>query len=238
MRRSLTIGVVLFLIVAVGSSLAHAQRGRMRPPVPPAEPTPPGVWQKGAVGGALGPWLSDGFGKDIDQEGARLVASSTAFHLEFVYLPHLIGPLNLDFSLGAISRGDIRIERRIGNVTEDGVGTATLYPLGAGVAWFPFAKSTNLKIQPALRAGGSLIVGTETVDAIVYDQFGGFIGTSAQSRVELGYYGGASVFWILGRQFALTGSGKYQYAKFSEELFGVKDYSGVQILIGAVYLYH
>ncbi|MBD3298187.1 MAG: hypothetical protein GF341_06000 [candidate division Zixibacteria bacterium] len=237
MRRLLTSGIALLLILTLGASLADAQPGRRRRPVAPKEPPPPGLWQKSAIGGALGPWLSDGFGEDIETETYRLSASSTAFHLEFSYMPHLTGPLNLDINVGAVSRGDIRITQTTGNVGIDGFGSATLYPLGLGIAWFPLAKSINTTFQPFLRAGGSLIVGTETVDAVVYDQFGGFIGTSSESRVEAGYYGGAGAFLVLGRQFALTGNVKYQYAEFSEELFGVTDYSGVQILIGAVYLY-
>jgi len=238
MKTFLKITLVVALVLTL-SEASFSQPGRFdRRTPPPPVPETPGIWHKSLVGGQLGPWISDGFGEDVETETIRLKANSTAFHLEFFYMPHLTGPLNLDISLGAVSRGDIRITDNNGPTAVSGLGTATLYPLGIGLAWFPFAKSVSTNIQPSLRAGGSLIVGTESVDAVVYDAYGGYIGSGAESRFELGYYGGVNLLWVLGTQFGLTGGVKYQHAKFDKELFGVKDYSGVQILFGATYLYH
>jgi hypothetical protein len=231
---ALTTAVVALLLTA--SALAQP-RGRRLPPLVDKRPAPPGIWQKNAVGGHLGPWFSDALGEDILAPGVRLSSNSTAFHLEFFYLPHLGGPLYLDVNFGAVGRGDIRITRQTGSYSESSFGDATLYPLGLGLQWLPFAKNRQLKFQPAFRLGGSLIIGTERLDTYIATDFADYVGVTAESRVGTGFYGGAGVFVLLAPQFALTGSVKYQHAKFSKELFGSRDYSGVQVLFGAAYLY-
>jgi len=217
-------------ILFVSADRVHAQ-GWMHEARPPSPPPTPGLWGKTALGGQLGPWFSGNLGKDFVQSDVRLTAGGTAFHLEFFYQPHLTGVLNLDFNFGAVTRGDLRATVA-GSST---LGNATLYPLGAGVIVFPLAKQTNLRFQPLLRAGGSLVIGTEQLELLTQEYYG--VGTVAHSRTAWGYYAGAGASWLLGTSVALTGSVKYQFAKFKEELFGVRDYSGVQVLIGAAYLY-
>ena len=232
---ALALGIGLLLPVLVQ---AQVFEGRPRHREEVHQPPQPGLWEKNLAGGALGPWFTSGFGQDIVTPDYRLSAPSTAFHLEFYYMPHLTGPLNLDFSIGAVGRGDIRLSQTTSTSGVSGVGSATLYPVGFGLAWFPLAKSTQTAFQPCFRAGGSFIIGTEQVEATLYDYYGQYLGYSSESRVNLGFYGGGQVYWVLGTQFALSVGAKYQYANFSKELFGVKDYSGVQVLLGAAYLYH
>ncbi|HWO57204.1 MAG TPA: hypothetical protein VNN55_06530 [bacterium] len=194
------------------------------------EPTP-GQWGKALVGGQLGPWFTSDLGNEITEPNARLDASNTAFHLEFFYQPHMTGILNLDFSIGAINRGDLRV--RTGE--EDIFGDATIYPLSAGIILYPMAKRTQQKLQPSLRAGGSLVVGTELFEINLARS--NLIGFDTESRTALGYYFGAGANLVLSPSFCLTGTVKYQRAKFDKELFGVKDYSGTMVLIGAAYMY-
>jgi hypothetical protein len=88
-----------------------------------------------------------------------------------------------------------------------------------------------------LRLGGTVLIGTEQFEGVVSTPAGTFIGTSTQSRWALGFYGGAGFAWVLGERIALTACVKYQHAKFAKEVFGSKDYSGIQVLVGAMYLY-
>ncbi len=193
---------------------------------------------KNMVGVRLGPWLADGLTTDIETEYIRVVSSSTAFHVEFFYLYRLKGPLYLDLSLGAVSRGDIRVNYQTSTVSETGFGTALVYPLGVGLGLFPLAGRPDRALQPFIVGGGSLVIGTETISSVrKYPNIGTYIGTKSQSRETLGWYAGGGLDWVLGRNFVLSFLGKYQHAIFSEELVGVKDFSGAQILVGAAYAY-
>jgi hypothetical protein len=226
---------VTLMCLLTATSLAQYQP--RRPRLDPGPPMQPGIWQKNIAGGQVGPWFADAFGDDLVGDGFRLSGNSTAFHLELFYQPHLKGPLYLDLNFGAISRGDIRATLQTDEGMLSSFGDATLYPLGVGIQWLPLAESKTTMIQPALRVGGSLLIGTERRETLVQTQFYNWLGQTTESRVDLGFYGGAGVFWVLGTQFALTGGVKYQHAKFGKELFGVRDYSGIQVLIGAAYLY-
>jgi len=225
----------LVALTGLQSVTAVAQpRGRDRRALRASPPPPPGVWHKSLVGGQLGPWFTEDLDKDITEEGYYLSASSTAFHLELFYQTPLISSLYLDLNFGSVSRGDIRIVQQF----ESSIGDATLYPIGVGLQWIPFAKSANSMFQPLVRAGGSLIIGTERLERTIQSQIGYLIGFDSKSRTDVGFYAGAGALLVLGRQFALRGEAKYQHAKFSKELFGVRDYSGIQVLFGAAYLYH
>ena len=193
---------------------------------------------KNLIGVRLGPWLADGLTTDIKTEYVRVVSSSTAFHLELFYLYNLKGPLFLDLNFGGVSRGDIRINYQTETEYESGFGTAMVYPLGIGLGFVPLATRPNQAIQPFVTAGGSLVIGTETISSSGYSPYlGNFIGIQSESREALGWYAGAGLDWLLGRSFALSFICKYQYAHFGEELVGVKEYSGTQILVGAAYVY-
>ncbi|MEW5701898.1 MAG: hypothetical protein AB1792_06685 [Candidatus Zixiibacteriota bacterium] len=194
-------------------------------------PPTPGIWGKTLVGGQLGPWFSGNLQDDFVQSDVRLSASGTAFHLELFYQPHLTGALNLDLNFGAVSRGDLRASVTGGSA----LGNATLYPLGAGMIVFPLAKKEKTRLQPFLRAGGSLVIGTERLDVVTQDLYA--VGTASRSRTAWGYYAGGGATWLLGTSMAIVGTVKYQYVKFDQELFGVRDYSGTQVLVGIAYLY-
>lgn len=223
---------VICVVVILGATnlTAYAQPPMGIPPQARQEPTP-GLWKKALVGGQLGPWFTSDLGNDIATPNVRLDATATAFHLEFFYQPNLAGALNLDFSIGAINRGDLRI--RTGEVSA--FGDATLYPLSAGLIVYPLAKNTRFQVQPLLKAGGSLVIGTERLEYQIVDYYG--IGVTEESRTAWGYYFGAGANLVLSPAFSLTGSAKYQHAKFDEELFGARDYSGTIVLFGAAYMY-
>lgn len=228
MRSMISMVVLAAMLLGVAAVPCLAQ--------PPAEiqqqvkkEPSPGLWQKTLVGGQLGPWFVDDLGNDISTPNTRLDASGTAFHLEFFYQPNLAGVVNLDFSVGAINRGDLRIR----GTGYDAFGNATLYPLSAGVIVHPMSKRIQQKFQPLLKAGGSVVVGTEVIEVTTP----GVYGTSTESRTALGYYVGGGGTLVLSPSFALTGMVKYQYAKFDKELFEAKDYSGTMVLFGAAYMY-
>ena len=234
-------GLLVCTIIAIlglqsVTALAQPRGPNRRAPLKP--PPPPGLWHKSLVGCQLGPWFTDDLDKDITDEGYHLSASSTAFHLELFYQLPLLSTLYLDLNFGSVSRADIRIIYDVPGYGASSIGDATLYPIGVGMQWIPFAKSVESKFQPLVRAGGSLLIGTERLETVIQDQFGYLIGVSSESRVDVGFYAGAGALLVLGRQFALRGETKYQHAKFSKELFGVRDYSGIQVLFGAAYLIH
>jgi len=196
-----------------------------------------GISGKNMIGVRLGPWLADGFTKDIRTPEITVNSSSTAFHLEFFYLYNLKGPLYLDFNLGAVSRGDIRFDYASETYRESAIGTAGVYPLGVGFQIYPFAVNRTQKWQPFVMAGGSLVIGTETFTYVTESYLGSYLGVDAQSREALGWYAGGGLNIVLAETVSLSLLAKYQHAKFSEELVGVKDFSGAQILFGAAYMY-
>jgi hypothetical protein len=191
------------------------------------------LWHKNALGGQLGPWFSSRLTSGFSDPSVHLTASSTAFHMEFFYQPHLDGIVNYDLNVGAVSRGEMRIS----TATESSYGTATIYPIGLGVRLAPFAGSTRWAVQPMLRLGGTVLIGTEQFETALSLPDGTYYGTSTQSRWALGFYSGAGIAWMMGERFAMTVGIKYQYARFAKEVFGSKDYSGIQVLVGAMYLY-
>ena len=229
-RHVLPVIMLLGSLSFLGGTLAFAQPPLGIPEQARKEPTP-GLWRKALVGGQLGPWFANELGNDITMPGVRLFASGTAFHLEFFYQPNIAGILNLDVSIGAINRGDLRI--RDGELSA--FGNATLYPLSAGVILFPMAKRSGQSLQPLLKAGGSLLIGTEVIEVTNVNNYG--IGVDAESRTSFGYYFGGGANLVLSPSFALTASVKYQHAKFDKELFETKDYSGTIVLFGAAYMY-
>jgi hypothetical protein len=197
---------------------------------------------KNMVGVRLGPWLADGLTRDLETKNettsVRVFSSSTAFHLEFFYLYQLKGPLYLDLNFGGVSRGDIRIDYISQTAEEKGFGTAQIYPLSIGLGLFPLATRPDTKMQPFAVAGGSLVIGTETISFAGRNVYvGNYVGIQSESRETIGWYAGGGLDWVMGRNFVLSFLGKYQHAIFSEELVGVKDFSGAQILIGAAYAY-
>jgi hypothetical protein len=228
MRRFTPIIVSLCLLALCGS--VHAQTFDPTPPPQARRAPSPGMWQKSLGGVVLGPWFTGDLGNEIATPEVRLHSSGTAFHIEFFYQPHLKGAFNLEMSVGAINRGDLRIQ-------DDQIsqfGDATIYPLSAGLAIRPLASKTSLRLQPCIQGGGSLVIGTERLQFAVQD-IG--VGIDSESRTALGYYFGGGLAWTLGPSFCLTSTVKYHHAKFNDELFGVKDYSGVLVLFGAAYMY-
>jgi hypothetical protein len=189
------------------------------------------MWQKNVAGVLVGPWFTRDLGNDIATPDVRLTSSGTAFHIEFFYQPRLRGALNLEISVGAINRGDMRIQ----NSSVSEFGDATLYPMNLGLALRPLAHNTSLRLQPCIQGGGSLVIGTERLQYEVADMLG--VGLDSQSRTALGYYFGGGLAWNLSPSLCLTSTVKYHHAKFNQELFGVKDYSGVLVLFGVAYMY-
>ena len=227
--RRLSLTIMLLCLVAFGGSV-QAQTFDPTPPPQARRAPSPGMWQKSLGGVVLGPWFTGDLAYQETGPNQHLVAPGTAFHIEFFYQPHLTGLLNLEVSVGAINRGDLRVQ-------EDQIsqfGDATIYPLNLGLALRPLARNTSLRLQPCLQGGGSLVIGTERLQYVVQD-IG--VGLDSQSRTAIGYYFGGGLAWTLGPSFCLTSTVKYHQVKFNDELFGVKDYSGVLVLFGAAYMY-
>jgi hypothetical protein len=198
----------------------------------------PGIWGKNMVGGRVGPWFAEGFTKDIRTLNITVNSASTAFHLEIFYLYNLKGPLYLDLNMGAVSRGDIRIDYVGDAYRTSALGTAGVYPLNVGLQLYPLAVHRRQKLQPFIAAGGSIIIGTETLSYISDTNLGSYLGVSAESREALGWYAGGGLNFVIAESVSLSVLTKYQHAKFSKELVGEKDFSGMQVLVGAAYMYH
>jgi hypothetical protein len=228
MRLVLEIATIASLVVVGYGDAADAQPPMGTPREARKEQTP-GLSKKSLLGGQLGPWFAGDLAEDIQTPQVRLDASNTAFHLELFYQPHLTGILNLDCNVGAINRGDLR-------ATSGGSSTfadVTLYPLSAGFILFPLAGNTSASFQPSIRAGGSLVVGTIQSEG----ENSQYYWVNYDSKTTWGYYIGAGANVVMSPSFSLTGTVKYQYAEFDENLFVNRDYSGVQVLIGAAYMY-
>jgi hypothetical protein len=99
----------------------------------------------------------------------------------------------------------------------------------------PFARNLGQRIQPTLRAGGSLLVLTQRGQTSRVNNY--FINVDVNTHTEFGYYAGAGVNWVLGHRFMLVGGARYQFAEFDEDLLAGGNYSGWQVLIGGAYIY-
>lgn len=232
-RSVATVLATLCLLPILSGGSAYAQWRSRRPPPAPASP---GLWQKNAVGGQLGPWFAQDFGKDITLTGGRFNGNETGFLLEFFYQPHLTGVVNGDINVGAIGRGQLSINLYGGTDSATAIfGDVTLYPLGLGIIVAPFARNLKQRIQPTLRAGGSLLVLTQRGRTIRVNSV--FFRVDVDTHVEFGYYAGAGVNWVLGHRLMLVSGARYQYAQFDEDLLAGGNYSGWQVMFGAAYLY-
>ncbi|HUU45741.1 MAG TPA: hypothetical protein VM118_08405 [Acidobacteriota bacterium] len=227
--------IVLSLLLAVGTARAQSD------PVgnhglPRAVSDPPSLWHRSAAGVLLGPWFAGDFGKDLTGAGSNFKGNETGFHFEFFFNPHLTGVTYADLSLGAISRGQMRISQYPD--TDSALsyyGDVTLYPIGLGVMIAPFAKNTGMRLQPMIRAGGSVLILTQRGETTRLSDYAYAVDTD--THVEIGYYAGAGLSWILGHQVMLLGGVKYQHAEFNTDLLAGGNYSGIQVLFGAAYLY-
>jgi hypothetical protein len=231
--RWTVIAALVALVILILPHPAEAQMRRHRRPQVPEAAQTPGLWQKSVAGGQFGPWLAGDFGKDLALTGGRFKGNETGFHLEFIYRPYLRGIFSGDISLGAISRGQLRITQSdsIGTITS--FGDVTLYPVSVGLRIAPFAARTSWSVQPILSGGGSLLILTQRGETRFANRFR----IDIDSHTEFGFYAGAGLNWILGHKFMLTGMAKYQYAEFDKDLLAGGSYSGMQILIGAAYIY-
>ena len=130
---------ILSLLGLLGIPLATRSTGQMPPAASSVtEENRSGLWGKNAIGGQLGPWFSSNLTSGFADPSIHLTANSTAFHMEFFYQPHLRGIANLDLSVGAVSRGEMRIQTS----SESSFGTATVYPIGLGLRLAPLDRKS------------------------------------------------------------------------------------------------
>ncbi|HSG99332.1 MAG TPA: hypothetical protein VLB27_04740 [candidate division Zixibacteria bacterium] len=227
------LGFVILVIIGMTRPLCAQPRG-FEPPAAAVADESRGIWKRNILGGHLGPWFAQDFGKDIEEAGLDFRGSETGFHLELFYQPNVLGVMYADLNIGAISRGQIR-RTRSQSSGEFFFGDVTLYPVGMGVMIAPLAQKTELRFQPMFRAGVSLLILSQRGETTIFNQRDVFI--DIDTHTEFGWYAGVGGAYVLGRSVILVGGAKYQFAEFDTDLLAGGNYSGVQILFGAAYLY-
>jgi hypothetical protein len=157
--------------------------------------------------------------------------SDNAFLFEFFYNYFLLDWLALDGMIDIISRGDVEI--RSGN--DRMFGTASVYPLQAGIKILPFCSLLSETYRPYIHAGGSLVVAREIYDGgynIYYDGYE----IATRSETGFGWWIGGGFESYVSTSICITSDFKYQSIDYSDYIAGYKDHSGYQFSVGIAYL--
>lgn len=164
----------------------------------------------------------------------RLFANQTNIYVEGFIDYYLTSWLALALNLGSYSKGDIRLDVYINGALDGSfIGTASIYPVQVGIKLSPFKGELPLRSLPYLEGGVALIVGRTTA----YSQFARYSDGVIGSETDLGWWIGGGVEIPLADRFQLDLMVKYINTKFSGDIAGIKDYSGLQASVGVGFIH-
>lgn len=138
-----------------------------------------------------------------------------------------------EFSLGSCDRGETRL------VVEDGYfwESLTIYPISLGGHFYPLSYKPQVSWQPYLGLGVSYVMGSSSLEYGSFSSgFRGFFDGYVKTHSAFGVFTGAGVDFNLSQPLIINLDFKYRWVKFGEEVGGIKDYSGVQLTLGFVYV--
>jgi hypothetical protein len=168
----------------------------------------------------------------------KLFGNKTNFYVEgmfnYYFTNFLAGVLNF----GSYSKGDITFEIYINDVFDGRfVGQASIYPIQAGIKLTPFSVQFPGKAKPYIEGGGAFVVGRETATLGPYDSYWArYTDGSLSSETDWTWWGGGGVEIPLSESLQFDIMVKYMDTKFSGDIAGISNYSGVQFSLGIMYL--
>lgn len=190
-----------------------------------------------SIGARLG--LFNNSHNEIDRinSDVRLFASKNIFYIEGYLNYYLLDFLALAANLGSYSKGDIRFDVYYdGELDGSFIGQASVYPIQLGLKLSPFNGQLPLKFRPYFEGGGALIVGREAANMGTYRTvFGRYTDGTIGSETDFNWWGAIGTEIPLSTTIQVDLMFKYLKTKFSGDIAGIKDYSGVQISIGIGY---
>lgn len=169
----------------------------------------------------------------------KLFANKTNGYMEGFLDYYFLDVLALAVNLGTYSKGDIRFDHYI-NGAFDGsfIGTASIYPMQLGLKFSPFRNQLPQRFQPYIEGGGALIVGRETITiGDAYSWFAQNTDGSIGSETDLNLWVGGGGEIPISEKINLDIMVKYIRTRFSGDIAGIKDYSGLQVSIGVGFLH-
>lgn len=150
-----------------------------------------------------------------------------SFYAEVYFGMRIMRPLILELSAGMTNRGDVTVR----NDFYDYYGNISLYPINVRLKLYPFA-ALRSPYQPYIMGGAGLHIGKNNIQ-FSNDYYAAY---NERSLTDLDFVFGGGMDWPLTTRIAMDFQAAYLPMKFSKELFGAKDYSGVIITVGVKYL--
>ena len=150
-----------------------------------------------------------------------------SFYAEVYLGIRVMRPLILELAAGITTRGDVTVR----NDLYDYYGNISLYPINVRLKLYPLA-GTQSPYQPYVMAGGGLHIGKNNIQ-FSSDYYASYY---ERSVTDFDFVFGGGLDWPISTKIALDIQAAYLPMKFSKELFGAQDYSGVTITVGVKYL--
>ena len=191
-----------------------------------------------AVGVRLGLFTNSENELSTPNDEVKLFGNKTNFYIEgffnYYFVDFLAGVLNF----GSYSKGDITFEIYINDVFDGRfVGQASIYPIQAGLKLTPFNEQLPGKARPYFEGGGAYVLGRETASLGPYDSYWiRYTDGSLSSESDWTWWAGGGVEFPLTESLQFDVTVKYMNVKFSGDIAGISDYSGVQFSLGIMYL--
>ena len=174
----------------------------------------------------------------IPDSPIRLFANTSNFYIEGFVNYYATSYLALVLNLGSYSKGDIRFDVYYNGVFDGSfLGQATIIPMQAGLKLSPFSEELPLNAQPYVEGGWALIVGREqATTGTYYSYFAQYTDGSLNSETDFDWWAGGGVEIPLSSTIQFDFMAKYINTKFSGDIAGIRDFSGLQISFGVSYL--
>jgi hypothetical protein len=168
----------------------------------------------------------------------EVLTKVTAPYGEFFVSNGLKKGFAFEFSGGSYYRGETRYSDTLGYYWK----RVTIYPISAGMKYYPLSSRSNPKNpaknlwQPYLDAGISFVSGVENLRLGEYAGPFTLVGDYTDTYFTLGGFSGVGMDFVLSRLFVLGLDFKYRWVNFSKQVGGLKDYSGPEATLGLSYI--
>jgi opacity protein-like surface antigen len=138
----------------------------------------------------------------------------------------------LEFSLGSCYRGETRYSDSYGYYWK----RVTIYPVSGGIKFYPLHTVQKSKLQPYGDVGVAFVSGIEDVRLGVYSGPYVLVDEGLNTYTTFGWHAGLGMDFPLSRFLAVGVDFKYRGVNFSDEVGGLKNFSGPQFALGVSYL--
>jgi opacity protein-like surface antigen len=138
----------------------------------------------------------------------------------------------LEFSFGSYYRGETRYSDPYGSYWKQ----VTIYPVSAGLKFYPLSSIKKSRWRPYVDAGVGLISGIEDLRIGEYAGSMLLVGSGTNTYTTFGWHAGGGIEFVLNRFFVIGADFKYRGVNFNENVGGLKNYSGPQGTLGISYI--